>query len=226
MVKFLLIFVLIAFTIMGTGTTTKAQADTLSERGGNPLSKGLRELVFEPRQGIISLQYKTGNNITGKPLYPKDAKAYLHPDAIKALKKATSYLNSQGYGITVLDAWRPSISGARLWNKALELGIEGYYCPPNDSSHSKGIAVDVTLHRLENPSIPVQMPTEFDEPTSPQRYPLCPEKTKRARILKEAMNKAGFIGHLREWWHFSLPNQKKYPLVKGERKRLIPVMNY
>jgi D-alanyl-D-alanine dipeptidase len=178
-----------------------------------------------PQEGItIELQYKTKNNITNKPLYPKNAKAYLHPDALNKLQRAASLLKPYGYGIIVLDAWRPYTAGAKLWNKALDLGLEAYYCPPEDSGHTRGAAVDVSLYKLTNPKTPVIMPSEFDQPIT--EFPIPSEKAKNAQVLNNCMNKAGFVGHRREWWHFNLPNLKDYPIEEGENKNRLVKMNY
>jgi len=174
---------------------------------------------------VVDLQYKKSENITGKALYPKNAKAYLHPKTIQRLKKAASILRAHGYGITLLDAWRPFNASARLWNKAVELDLREYYCPPDDSGHIRGVAVDITLHNLSNPSQTLKMPSGFDQPIS---YPVDPQSLENAQRLKMAMNQAGFVGHRKEWWHFSLPNDKDYLVVNGENHRGngLPKMNY
>jgi D-alanyl-D-alanine dipeptidase len=173
---------------------------------------------------LVNLAYKTSNNITEKPLYPKNARAYLHPIAYKKLKKATELLRAHGYGIIVLDAWRPYLAGARLWNKAIELDLRDLYCPPNDSAHSRGTAVDVTLFRLENKDLKIPMPSDFDQRLP--KGPINPDALNNAKLLKDVMNKAGFVGHLREWWHFNLPNSEQYPIIKGEMRLKLPRMKF
>lgn len=174
---------------------------------------------------IIKLEYKTKNNITGKPLYPKNAKAYLHPIAASKLNKAIDLLRPQGYGIILLDAWRPYISGARLWNKAHELGLQDYYCPPKDSGHTRAVAIDITLYKLHSPTTKVLMPSEFDRPAS-TALPINPQALKNAELLKNALNKAGFVRHRKEWWHFNLPNLKDFPLIENNNRSKLPKMNF
>jgi D-alanyl-D-alanine dipeptidase len=181
-------------------------------------------LEVNPQEGlIIQLEYKTKNNITGKPLYPKNAKAYLHPIALKRLHKALELLRPQGYGIILLDAWRPYIAGARLWNKAIELDLRDYYCPPIDGGHTRGVAVDITLFKLDSPNTKVAMPSEFDQPIT---YPISTEALKHSTILKNTMNKAGFVRHKKEWWHFNLPNLKQFPMIEENLKGDLPKMNF
>lgn len=192
---------------------------SITNLNANPY--GLEEL--KNKEGlIISLDYKTKNNITGKALYPSNAKAYLHPIAVKKLNKAIEILKPQGYGIIVLDAWRPYIAGARLWNKAIELDLRDYYCPPIDGGHTRAIALDLTLYKLNNPKIKVPMPSEFDTPVI---HPVNPQALYNANILKNAMNKAGFVKHKKEWWHFNLPNLKDFPLIEKNNKGNFPKMN-
>lgn len=194
---------------------------SITNANSNPF--GLVEL--QPKEGlIINLQYKTKNNITGKPLYPKDAKAYLHPLALERLNKAIKLLRPQGYGIVLLDAWRPYISGARLWNKAHELGLQDYYCPPLDGGHTRAVAIDVSLYKLRDPKTKVIMPSEFDEPI--RKCPPNPHALQNANVLKNTMNKAGFVGHKREWWHFNLPNLNDFPLIEESIKGKLPRMNF
>lgn len=220
--------------LIGTHVTQAFKPSLLAEKEDSPIANGLEEIQSTGNNSynknvesiIVDLQYKKSENITGRPLYPKNAKAYLHPNAIRALKRAATKLRAHGYGITILDAWRPYTSGARLWNKAVELDLKGYYCPPNDSGHTRGIAIDVCLHDLNNPNQHLEMPSGFDDPLTTKHYHLCPEKVKRAEILRLAMNYAGFIGHRKEWWHFCLPNNYSYPIIKGSQKNLLPKMNY
>jgi D-alanyl-D-alanine dipeptidase len=40
------------------------------------------------------------------------------------------------------------------------------------------------------------------------------------------MNKAGFVRHKREWWHFNLPNLKDFPLIEESIKDKLPKMSF
>lgn len=173
---------------------------------------------------IIDLQYKTKYNITGKPLYPKNAKAYLRPLALSKVHKAVELLRPHGFGLVVLDAWRPYIAGARLWNKAVELQLTNIYCPPSYSGHSRGIAIDVTLFNLKDPNNTVKMPSDFDKPIT--NYPVPTNYSKNASLLKQIMNKAGFVGHANEWWHYNLPKIDNFSTIETNLKGGVPHMNF
>jgi D-alanyl-D-alanine dipeptidase len=67
------------------------------------------------------------------------------------------------------------------------------------------------------------MPSEFDQPII---YPISTDSLKHSTILKNAMNKAGFVRHKKEWWHFNLPNLKDFPLVESINKNKLPKMNF
>ena len=172
----------------------------------------------------VDLEYKKNTNITGRALYPKGARAYLTPQALKMLQNAAKRLEAKGYGITVLDAWRPPLATARLWNKAFELGLKEFYCPPSLSGHTRGVAVDVTLHLINNPNTRIPMPTPFDSTNCTKKAPS--ELKENSKILKASMKSSGFVSNPKEWWHFELPNATSYPIIEGKIKRSMPKMVY
>jgi D-alanyl-D-alanine dipeptidase len=162
---------------------------------------------------VVDLQYTKGENITGKPLYPKNATAWADKDTASALANAERALNKSGYGITVLDAWRPTEATRRLWNKAIELHQTDFYAPPAlGSSHNRGAAVDVGLHKLSNPTHLLPMPMAFDE-TDFSRINESEQAQRNNHILRNAMVNAGFIPHKLECWHYAFPPSEKKGVV-------------
>ena len=153
------------------------------------------EKISETSSVKVDLRYKTPENISGKPLYPRNFQAYARPGTLAALKKAAVILEKQGYGLVVLDAWRPPVAAALLWNAAVEQELREMYAPPSISGHVKGAALDVTLFSLDSRDT-VEMPGEYD----------CEftrgNNTKHSDILRKAMRAAGFVSHPGEWWHF------------------------
>jgi D-alanyl-D-alanine dipeptidase len=156
--------------------------------------------ILETQGIIVDLEYKRSTNITGRRLYPAPMKAFVLPEVARALEKAARLLAPQGYGLVVLDAWRPPVATAYLWNASLERGYRDLFAPPSTSLHPRGAAVDVTLYELRPPHRRLDMPTPFDHPY-PNQTPPALEK-RNARILAEAMRRAGFSPHKSEWWHF------------------------
>jgi D-alanyl-D-alanine dipeptidase len=92
----------------------------------------------------------------------------------------------------------------------------GYVANPfaGGSHHNRGAAVDLTLvdangHELE-------MPTGFDTFTErAHQFSKEPTPTQRANrlLLRMVMEKVGLVPIRTEWWHFQLPDAKKYPII-------------
>lgn len=66
----------------------------------------------------IDLMYTRADNFTGTLLYEDLKEAYLHPDAMKSLKRAQRLLKEQypGYSLIVYDAARPLSVQQKMWN--------------------------------------------------------------------------------------------------------------
>lgn len=153
----------------------------------------------------VSLAYATTNNIAGVQIYPENFTAQLRPEVLEALLRAATDADKKGKKLVVLDAWRPSISGALLSYWADKRGHHGMVAPPEISTHSRGIAVDLTLESSTGTQI--SMPTKFDEMNN--------HETVHSLELKELMAKHGFTRHKREWWHFEFKASKSKPLLPG-----------
>jgi zinc D-Ala-D-Ala dipeptidase len=85
--------------------------------------------------------------------------------------------------------------------------------PTMPPPHSTGAAVDVTL--VDQSGTPVDMGSAIDEISAlsfPQHFadavdPRGAKAHELRSILFSAMEFAGFLGHPREWWHFSYGDQ-------------------
>jgi D-alanyl-D-alanine dipeptidase len=181
----------------------------------NPHNQNLVPLTTHSATIRAALAYATPNNCTGTALYHKNAKAYGRPELKAALQTAAKILKAQGYGILILDAYRPYNITCKLWLDAKAKGKDlRYFAGPTlGSDHNRGTAVDITLYYLQTQK-PVAMPCEYDNCTyvfHPKQI-TSPEE-KNALILRDAMLQAGFLPHSREWWHFSIPSLKNLPLL-------------
>ena len=76
----------------------------------------------------IDLMYTRADNFTGTLLYEDLKEAYLHPDAMKSLKRAQRLLKEQypGYSLIVYDAARPLSVQQKMWN--VVKGTSKYFC--------------------------------------------------------------------------------------------------
>ena len=101
----------------------------------------------------------------------------------------------------------------RLQAQVSEFWATPSHDPNTPPPHSTGAAVDLTL--LNSEGCVVDMGSAIDE-ISPRSYPdhFGQEKGDEAQqlhhhrqILSQAMNKAGFRQHPKEWWHFSAGDQ-------------------
>lgn len=157
----------------------------------------------------IDLRYRTSENVTGRPLYPADMPCLLHETTVSKLAVAQRTLRAQGYGIKILDAWRPPESHHALWNAVRD---PRWVVPPSDglSMHCYGLAVDVTLVDADGREL--RMPSAFDEFSERAKSDYQgsdPEIRRNVKLLHDAMKSAGFRAIPDEWWHFDIPGQTR-----------------
>jgi D-alanyl-D-alanine dipeptidase len=114
----------------------------------------------------IDLIYATDANITGRPIYRQPV-CLLHPHAAAALRQAVTLAHAQGCRLRVFDAFRPAEAQWRLWEACPD--PEFIADPRSGSSHTRGVAVDLTLADAEGR--PFDMGTGFDDMTAIPRSP-------------------------------------------------------
>jgi D-alanyl-D-alanine dipeptidase len=152
----------------------------------------------------VDLDYLTGDNVTGKPLpgYCENW-ALLHKRAAFNLGQVERYLRRNGIGLLILDAYRPLRATRALVRWARRSGrgdLVGTYIATR-SRHNTGSAVDLTLIRLRDGKR-LRM-GGFDELGSGANTYNASGRILRNRLtLKNAMERFGFSGYWREWWHF------------------------
>jgi D-alanyl-D-alanine dipeptidase len=151
---------------------------------------------------VIELRYASDHNITGKPIYPVNARCFVRQSVALRLVRAQNELHGKGYNLKVWDAYRPDWAQKALWKAVPN---PDFLQPPSQSSsmHTRGVAVDVTLVTLDGHE--VQMPTDFDNftPAASMHYAGGDSAVARhLRTLQIAMGRAGFYGMHTEWWHF------------------------
>ncbi|MGA0602625.1 M15 family metallopeptidase [Caulobacter sp. KR2-114] len=161
----------------------------------------------------LDLRYATANNFMGLALYDR-ALACLQRPAAQALARAHADLQAQGFGLVVLDAYRPW-SVSRLFWLAIDPRWRAYVADPAvGSKHNRGCAVDVTLCDLAT-GAQADMPSRYDE-ASPRSHADFIGGAARQRWLRErlraAMQAAGFGVEPLEWWHFDFHAWRDYRL--------------
>jgi zinc D-Ala-D-Ala dipeptidase len=159
-----------------------------------------------------NINYSTTNNFTKQVLY-HDFQPFATIEMAEALQKANKDLNKLGLGILLFDAYRPYHITQLMW----KIVPDDRYAanPAHGSDHNRGTAVDISLYDLKTGK-ELDMPTEFDNFTEKAHrnyMQLSATQIKNRKNLEDAMVRVGLKPLSTEWWHFSLPNSKIYPLL-------------
>jgi D-alanyl-D-alanine dipeptidase len=167
---------------------------------------------------VIDLRYATPHNVTGRALYPPNARALILPTVAQQLAGAQKYLKQYKYGLKIWDAYRPREAQVLLWKLA---GKGDFVANPENgvgSLHSWGVSVDATL--VDDWGGAVSMPSAFDEftPAAMLHYQGSdPVVKSHLTLLQMAMAHNNFYGLRVEWWHFTTADWLKYvPYQEGE----------
>lgn len=160
------------------------------------------------------LHYATKNNFTKVRLYPRSLKkTYLRKKPAYALTDAAVELATMGIGFKVWDAYRPYSVTQKFWTLIHD---ERYVAnPAKGSGHNKGIAIDLTLIDL-NTGKELNMPTKFDDFSEKAHHgfkDIDAEQLKNRELLKNTMEKHGFLKLQTEWWHYYWPNGNEYDVL-------------
>lgn len=178
----------------------------------------------------VSLMYTRPDNFTGKVLYTDLNKAYLHPLAAEALKKAQTELKKTHpqCSLIVYDAARPMSVQQKMWDVVKGTSKRIYVSNPANGGglHNYGFAVDVSICNEQGDTIP--MGTIIDhlgreaqpklEEEMLSRGVVSQEALSNRRLLRQVMAAGGYKVLSTEWWHFNLKTRKQ---VKAEGRKPI-----
>lgn len=168
---------------------------------------------------FFDVPYQTKNNFTGKQLYGKHD-FWVVQEAAEKLSMVQDSLQKLGLSLYFFDTYRPYTITKTMWKIVPD---ERYAANPvNGSGHNRGAAVDLTLAYLTTGQ-PLQMPTGFDNfsDTAHHGFQDLPNQVIKNRdMLKGIMEHYGFKALSTEWWHYSLPNARDYPLLDLDFKKL------
>jgi D-alanyl-D-alanine dipeptidase len=157
---------------------------------------------------ITDFKYATENNFTHHVLYHHPI-AFARLPVAKALQKVQAELKTKGLSLKFYDAYRPYHVTEEMW----KIVPDDRYAanPAKGSGHNRGIAVDISLIDLSTMK-ELPMPTPFDDFTEKAHYDymqLDNEVLQNRQLLKDVMEKYGFIALATEWWHFYWPDPAK-----------------
>ncbi|MBJ7253679.1 MAG: M15 family metallopeptidase [Sphingomonadaceae bacterium] len=177
--------------------------------------KRLLELIKLDPAIRLDMRYATTNNFTGQVLYD-EARAFLAAPAASALVRASKMAQSDGFGLTIYDAYRPWRITKKLWD-ATPVGPKKEYVanPRRGSKHNRGCAVDLTLHDLQTGQL-VEMPSEFDDFSEKAHRDYMGASAaaiaNRARLARY-LEAEGFVGLSHEHWHFDFTGWEQFPVM-------------
>ena len=175
--------------------------------GGSPATRraGLVDLHRYAPGLRLDLRYGTRRNLTGRrlPGYCRPWALMLRP-AARDLGAVERELRRRNRGLLILDAYRPARATRALVRWAERTGrgdLVGTYIARR-SRHNLGSAVDLTLVR-ESDGRKLRMGSGYDELSARAHTFNASGRALRNRLaLKQAMERHGFTGYGREWWHF------------------------
>lgn len=153
----------------------------------------------------VNLAYSKPSSF-GAKAYRMGNKAWAQKELAVRLEQAAISLSKKGYGILILDAYRPFSVTIRFWNYAVRNHLDVRYVAPPwyGSAHNRGAAVDITLYSLKS-NQEINMGGKFDSfIPNPNSIPI--------QLLKAEMGAVGFESYQLEWWHFSLPYCETIPI--------------
>jgi D-alanyl-D-alanine dipeptidase len=168
---------------------------------------------------VIDLRYAGDRNLTGAPLYPRDARCLLRRSVAARLARAAAALRARDRRLVLWDCYRPHAVQFALWRA---LPDAAHVAPPTrdpdgapraGSDHSRGGAVDVSLADRAGAILP--MPTDHDDPTPASARAAARDRSAQARLLDDVMVAAGFHPLASEWWHFAAPDAGRFALTDG-----------
>jgi D-alanyl-D-alanine dipeptidase len=161
---------------------------------------------------VVDLRYATDDNFLHKAVYPKGSRCLLLEESAQRLKTAAEALKKKGFRLKVWDCYRPHAVQVEMWRIFPKVGYVAD--PAGGSNHNRGGAVDLTLMTLDGTD--VEMPSAFDtfDRTAHHSYQGGSELSrKNRRVLRDAMEAAGFEKNPMEWWHWDLPDAPSHPIL-------------
>jgi D-alanyl-D-alanine dipeptidase len=174
--------------------------------------KRLVDVTKEVPGIALDIRYATENNFMKRVLYP-EAAAFLHLPAARAIADAQTELRAKGLALKIHDAYRPYSITKAMWEPIRNPDFVAD--PAKGSRHNRGCAVDVTLIRLSD-GTELAMPTPYDDFTPRARHDfmdLPPEAIANRKLLRETMERHGFVPLESEWWHYDFKGWEKYELM-------------
>lgn len=183
------------------------------------LDDHLKEMGFIDASTLgveVELMYAKSDNFTGKILYSDLSRAWLHPEAAAALKKAVDALKREDPSLRLLvkDAARPMSVQRKMFDAVRGSSKANYVANPSKGGglHNFGLAVDITLVGPDGRELPMGTPVDHlgreshidTEEAMVKKGIITGEEMKNRRLLRKVMKEGGFKTIRNEWWHFQM----------------------
>lgn len=180
---------------------------------------------------IVDLKYYSDDNFIGRKIdgYENNKALLLENVAIK-LCRVQKELKKSNQSLIVFDAYRPQKASEMFYHWSLDPSDQKNklkYYPKVDkkdlyslgfiarnSSHSKGIAVDINIIDYQSDSL-LDMGGNFDlfdEISNTNYHSLSQKQMENRMYLKNIMENFGFDNLPTEWWHYSC-NDSRFEIV-------------
>jgi len=178
----------------------------------------------------VSLMYSRSDNFTGQVLYEDLREGLLHPKAAEALAKAEQRLMElhPDLRLIIFDATRPMSIQQKMWDVVKNTKKYFYVSNParGGGMHNYGMAVDISICRLNGDTIPMGAKVDFmgdlshidHEDLLVSKKRMTKEAQANRQLLREVMAAGGFKPLRTEWWHFNLCTRaeakRSYKVIK------------
>ena len=175
---------------------------------------------------VLEIRYYSTYNFVGARVDDYLAPvAIISEQAANALKQVNEEVKKEGYVLKIFDAYRPqgAVDHFVRWASDIDdISTKEYFYPDIEkdriipdryimerSGHSRGSTVDLTLIEMRTgKEVDMGSPFDFFGVVSHHGTDLITAKQESNRlILKNAMEKAGFVIYDEEWWHYTLENE-------------------
>ena len=181
----------------------------------DPAASATPDLVdlarLDPRLRF-DIRYATSANFMGRVLYPV-ARAVAQRPVAEALSRVQTRAETAGYGLLILDAYRPWRITKAMWDQTPAEKREFVADPRTGSRHNRGCSIDLSLHRG---GVEVVMPSPYDDftPAAYRSNTAAPaEALALSRMLEYWMVAEGFVPLPNEWWHYDWAEWRRYPIM-------------
>jgi D-alanyl-D-alanine dipeptidase len=174
---------------------------------------------------VADIRYAGFHNFVGRPIDGYRARrCLLTQPAANALAEVARDLATRGLVIKVFDCYRPTRAVAdfvRWARDPRDQAAKAEFYPEVDkrtlfrdgyiashSGHSRGSTVDLTLARADGAELDMGTPFDFFSQRSwTAASGVTAEQHANRMRLAAAMQRRGFRGYPKEWWHFTLRNE-------------------